>query len=582
MKALLLSIFLFITIQGFSQLPFGFTYGTPIPAQSAAQRVTDTFIAKNGITGNDRVAFKDAVASMERLNIYYKLQSLNMSKYFDGLRVPNLIDPSDYDASFRLVVTDGTVTTSGVGIVIGVGDTLSSNHINDRATNAPYLGSFWHTINGVSLPMIHSVSPFRHEGRFGGKAYTFIWASPLGVTVPAVPPGFGMMQRSSDSTVETYQNGVGYQEKIFVSSASPTNNPTLVVGNADSSFNLKAFGITEALTPTQENDLQQIINTLISRLEGTTATYQPQAGPQDAIWKYILTNEAPFETAMDGRQVQWYKNDTAISCGGWTADSTNNRVYYTINKGVTWVEKDTALWPPTNDFLFCRSVTGDTLVKIGGDNGLINNRRVDIYTNGQWSNLITWSGLTNGIGLTGCRHKHWYYMLDPSGDLYRLTLASPTPVRIKHFSGDTAIARGFMISLPSGRLIFGGGYSAPGTTLLGNVWYSDDDGFTWALLMQDEIFENYWNKATVTKTSVIFWKGRNNVSNLIGVYTIPIQNLEQGINLDAWRILSYGPLAVHAQGMGTIFDSNNQPTDEAIGGPGNFYNFSLLFKRIDL
>lgn len=308
------------------------------------------------------------------------------------------------------------------------------------------------------------------------------------------------------------------------------------------------------------------------------------ANAQKQIWKAIRASVGEFSSARDGQKCAWLRNEgVAYSAGGWFSNATVfNEVYKSNDKGITWTQVADAPWPETNDFRMASSVTGDTLVKWGGDNGEVDNKRIDIYTStGGWQHIGSWGEeINNGHLLTGSRHKNYYYMLGNNGKLSRFTLEDPTPQVIHTFTGDTAVMSGFMISLPNGRLIFGGGQTV-NLDIPGKVWYSDDDGFNWELLLQDDIFKTYWCEAIVLKTAVIYWAGRDDIANVKGVYYIPIENLMSGLDTDKWEILEYLPAPRHAQGVCAVLDANGQPTDEAIGVTGNFYNSSWFFKRID-
>src|SRR6202008_149136 len=97
----------------------------------------------------------------------------------------------------------------------------------------------------------------------------------------------------------------------------------------------------------------------------------------------------------------------------------------------------------------------------------------------------------------------------------------------------------------------------------GKLWYSDDDGYNWALLTQHSIFKTYWSVAVVLKTAVIYWAGRDDIANVKGAYYIPIENLMNGTDVNDWRLLTYTPSPRHAQGVCAVLDSLGNPTDEA-------------------
>jgi hypothetical protein len=317
-------------------------------------------------------------------------------------------------------------------------------------------------------------------------------------------------------------------------------------------------------------------------------------GSNAQIWKAIKTATTPFDFERDGQKVACLRNGTTVAVGGWRVangvQEVNNEVYTSTDKGVSWERQENAPWPAAHDFLFSSSVTGDTLVKWGGDGATLatgQSRRIDIYTpSGGWKNLLEdWgTGINDGHLLTGCRHKQYYYMLGvDNGVLSRFTLDNPIPEVVTTLSGEMAVQSGIMVSLPNGRLVYGAGLSTSEYNFSGKLWYSDDDGFTWSFLLQNDIFKNYWPAAVALKSSVIFWKGRDFTppSGLKGVFYIPIENLMYGIHLDAWAPFSYTPGPRHAQGFCPVIDKFGKATDEAIGVTGNMYNNSWLFKRID-
>lgn len=301
------------------------------------------------------------------------------------------------------------------------------------------------------------------------------------------------------------------------------------------------------------------------------------------IWKSIRTSLGAFTREMDGRKVASLRSgDTLIACGGWTPDSTTNQVYYSVDKGVHWVQKPLAPWPGENDFLFYNSYTGDTLVKWGGDNSTHDTKRIDIYVNGTWSNVGTWSATINsGIGLTGCRAVDKYFMLGgDNGKLSYFKLSALTPTVVHQYTGDTAIVRGFMCSLPNGWLIWGAGFYGVSTAnVSGKIYYSADGGATASLLMQDNIFKTYWANAVTTASGVIYFPGRDDSGNHGGVYWISYTDLYAGN--DNWQVFDYWPNPRHAMGACTKIDASNNLTNDVIGVQGNFYNDSWLFKRIN-
>jgi hypothetical protein len=316
---------------------------------------------------------------------------------------------------------------------------------------------------------------------------------------------------------------------------------------------------------------------------------------QKQVWKAAQSSNGQFTFSRDGQQVACLSNGTALAVGGWHVNNDTSEVcrevYASTDQGQTWTREADAPWPAAHDFLFSASITGDTLVKWGGDGATEQTgdaRRIDMYTSAEgWQNLTPDYGeeINNGLELTGCRHKQWYYMLGANGKLTRFSLANPTPQFVAGLSGDMNVISGFMISLPNGRMILGGGlcigYDSPVFT--GKLFYSDDDGITWNELYQNDQFKNYWCTATVTKSSVLFWKGRDGspAGGLKGVYTIPLDNLMYGAGADQWTRLDYTPEPRHAAGLTTVPDEMGRPTDAVIGVCGNMYNDSWIFRRID-
>jgi hypothetical protein len=231
-----------------------------------SQRVTNTFASLAGLSKSDKIAVEKAVQSLEAKGIYEKLITLNIGKYFDSGKCYNVITPFDYDGAFILTVERGTPQKSDSGIVLKNGDMLNTHFINDRADKAPFIGMFWYTDVGVNKPIIASASPFNIEPRYNGKAYVNIWSVASGVSVPQTPAGFCLAQRVDASHVEFYQGSSRFSESLDISTNNPQGNETLLVGNNESDFTLKAFGITEALTEQEVTDLKQIIDQLLTEL----------------------------------------------------------------------------------------------------------------------------------------------------------------------------------------------------------------------------------------------------------------------------------------------------------------------------
>lgn len=235
--------------------------------ESPAQTVTNRFVALAALSNADSIAVKKAVASLEAKGLYDKLLSLNIGKFFSGNKCYNVIVPIPMDGAFTLTVEAGAPEQVSNGIRLNSsGDQLNTHFVNDRATEAPYIGVFWYTDIGVDKPILVSNSPFNIEPRYGGKAYISFWSSSFGIDVPETPPGFCMAQRPDINTVEFYQGATAYTETLYANSPNPTGYSAFIQGNDEASFVLKVFGFTKALTAQQVSELKVIIDQLVTDL----------------------------------------------------------------------------------------------------------------------------------------------------------------------------------------------------------------------------------------------------------------------------------------------------------------------------
>jgi hypothetical protein len=233
------------------------------PTESVAQGVTNRYAEIAALTTDQTNAVKTAIQSIEEAGIYDKLLALNIPAFRVNGRILNVVAPVEYDGAFALTTSAGSPSYGSSGVTLSSSsDKLSTHFANDLAANAPNMGVFWYSSVGLSSAIVTSTSPFNIEPRFGGKAYVSIWASSSGVNVPTPPAGFSMGQRSNSTTVDFFQGTTRYSVTSSLNSANPTGHPVLIQGGADV-FILKIFGITEALTDSEEAALKNIIDQLV-------------------------------------------------------------------------------------------------------------------------------------------------------------------------------------------------------------------------------------------------------------------------------------------------------------------------------
>jgi hypothetical protein len=261
MRILIVILFLLLSACAKGQVKVTLTVG--VPTESAAQGVTNIYADITGLTTDQRTYVKEAIDAIEDAGIYDKIIALNIPAFRVNGRSLNIVAPVEYDGAFALTTSAGSPSYGSSGVTLSSSsDKLSTHFANDLASNAPNLGVFWYTSVGVNSLLITSSSPFLIEPRFGGKAYVSIWASSSGVNVPATPVGFSMGQRSNSTTVDYFQGTTKYSLTSSLNSANPTGHPVLIQGGSDV-FVLKVFGITEALSDSEEAALKNIIDQLV-------------------------------------------------------------------------------------------------------------------------------------------------------------------------------------------------------------------------------------------------------------------------------------------------------------------------------
>jgi hypothetical protein len=257
-RACLFYCFIFSIIPGRAQ---------NVPEESAAQRVTNSYVSLLSLSGTEKSAVKKAVKALESKGLYSKLLSLNIGKYFRDSKCYNLLIPSNHEGAFTLTIETGIPQVMDGGIRLGDGDQLNTHFINDLAEGAPNVGVFWYSGTAIKGHLIRSNSPFNITPRHSnGRAYVSIWASSSGVPVPQGQGGFGLAQRRNSDSVELYDGVNRYTEQLAINSPHPQGSEILIQGNQEEDFILKVFGITEALTEQQVADLKEIIDQLVNDL----------------------------------------------------------------------------------------------------------------------------------------------------------------------------------------------------------------------------------------------------------------------------------------------------------------------------
>lgn len=248
------------------QIPM-FGRGVNEPTETPAQYVTRQYILLNNIQGANAYALKNCTRSLENAGLYYKIAKLTIYNWWNNGKSFNYVSPINYNGAFTDSVKAGTIATVTGGIQLSSGDTINTYLINDLMSNAPYIGYFYYTPQAnVDDILFYSLSPFRGQARFGGKAYVSIWSSPSGASVPVTPSGFLLGQRINADSVEFYQGISRYIEATAINSKNPTNNTISIIGNSTAPFNLYVSGICQALTPDEVANLKAIIEQLLTDL----------------------------------------------------------------------------------------------------------------------------------------------------------------------------------------------------------------------------------------------------------------------------------------------------------------------------